>query len=471
MPHEHSKENIAVTESDNQNHQEKKHQSKRKKVAAIFLAVLAVTAVVLLAIDPWEVLSEEEAVPQEEIEEAKELVGIQQPAIQDMEKTASIIGAVEPVDQRVVIPEVSGKVENVHVEEGDEVSQGDLLFTMEDDDHRLQLKEAQAAQRAAENQLAEAEAGAREGEKAEAESSVETARKSKEQAERELERVKALHEEGFVSDQELEQAQLQYDNAREQLNTAKAYLDMVEEGPREEQIESLKIQIEQAETAVELAERNLSRTRVTSPAEGQVALLEVKEGELAGTAEPAAIIKAPAMQVTASLPDQYINQVFEGDQVEVEVPAAQQENIKGSITHISDLPPEGERAYPLEILINGEEAVAGKEYDENANAEETGTNLRSGMYARALITVERSEEALTLPRHALIRDGEKYLVYVVNEDNILESREVETGIGREGYLEIVSGLEKDDWVVIEGMENVSEGEEVETTEDPRTGDQ
>ncbi len=423
------------------------------KTAAIVVAILLVLGAGVFGAMHWGLFEREEAVPEEEV---RELVGVQEPDIRDMEDTTSIIGAVEPADQRVVIPELSGRVDRVHVEEGDRVSRGEMLFTLDDADHRLQLEEARAAKRAAETQLAEAEAGAREGERVEAESGVESARKSKEQAEREFERVKALHEEGFVSDQELEQARLQYENAKEQHRTAEAYLDMVEEGPREEQLETLSIQVEQAQTGVRLAERNLERTRVTAPVEGEVAFLEVKEGELAGTAEPAAIIKAPSMQVAASLPERYVNHVSEGEEVLLEVPSFGEEKLEGRITRIGSLPPEGGGAYPVEM-----------------NIEETGASerLRAGMFARAMLTIARSAEAMVLPRHALMQDEDRYRVYVVDENNVVEAREVETGLSGGGYVEILSGIEEGDTVVVEGHENVGAGEEVETTRETRMGAQ
>jgi len=427
------------------------HQKGRKKLIWGISLALVLVILTAAAASSWEASEEDE-----EEKEEKELVGVQVPDIIDMEETTSIIGQIETADRRIVIPEMSGKVEHVHVEEGDVVSPGQMLFTLEDRDYRLQLEEAQAAKRGAEAQLKEAKKGAREGELVEAESTVEMARKSKEQARRELERVEELHKEGFVSDQEIEQVEMQYENAREQLKSAEAYLDTVQEGARQEQIDALSTQVEQTETAIELAERAVDRTRVTSPAGGEVALLEAKEGQLVGTAEPAAIINAPIKQATAAVPETYVNRIAEGDRVKVEVPSLEESMVDGIISKIGSLPPEGGSSYPVEIMFEDEEV---------------SKKLRSGMYCRAEITVASSPEALAVPRQALMREGEKYQVYLVVEDNILETREVNTGLSQDGKVEIISGLEEDDQVVIEGLEEVGPGDKVEKTEQIRLGEQ
>ncbi|OWZ83510.1 efflux RND transporter periplasmic adaptor subunit [Natranaerobius trueperi] len=413
------------------------------------ILIIVITIIVGLIVTSVVAFNDRKGETQSENEEEIHVVEASEPIVQDLNKVTSIIGQVETTDSRYVIPEMSGTVDKVYVSEGDTVTQGKLLFTIDDKEHQYQLQEAQASKRMAKAQLQEAEKGAREGEIAEAESTVNTAEQSKLQAKNEYERAKTLHEEGFVSDQELEQVEMQYKNAKEQLESAKAYLNTIEEGTREEQIDSLEAQVEQAEIGIRMIEDALDRTRVTAPVSGVIANLDINKDDLVGNTEPAIIINAESHQVTGTLSERYINSISEGDKAEVEIPSISNNHFEATISDIGSLPPEEGLSYPVEVLITE------KGLDDQ---------LRVGMYSRIRLTVDSSQDALTIPRHALVNDGNNHAVYLVNEDNEIEMKKVEIGISQDGYVEITDGLEKDEQVVVAGLDNVIPGEKVEVQE-------
>lgn len=393
--------------------------------------------------------------------EEKTLVGAVTVKEQTLEKPTSLVGTLETGDQRYIIPEIAGKVEKVHVEEGERVEEGQLLIELESEDYELQIEEARSAQRAAEAQLREARAGPRDAEITEAQSAVEMARESKKQAEKELERAEELYEEGFASKQQLEMAELEYVNAKEQLRTAEAALNALKEGTRQEQIEALQAQVDQAATAVEMAGRALESIQLEAPADGTLAVVDAKEGELLDTAAPAAVlIDTENMQVTAALPEIYVNQLAAGDAVSVEIPAVRAAPFEENIQRIGDLPPdEGSRSYPLEIVISKEEG---------------SKNMKTGMYARVEATVEKRKNIPVLPRRALLEGEEEFGVYALeleDTDDDIEEKEEETkgtvkfvnitaGISEDGLVEVKEGLEKGDLVVADGQEEISPGDRV-----------
>jgi len=379
----------------------------------------------------------------------------------DLEKSVSLVGSVEPVDQRMVIPEMAGVVDRVHVEEGEEVEKGQVLAELEDDDYRLQVEEARSAQRAVQAQLQEARAGAREAEVAEAESAVDMARENKKQAEKELERAEELHEDGFATDQQVEMAELEYTSAQEQLKTAEAALDTIEEGTRQEQIDALQAQVDQAGVAVRMAEQALERTQITAPADGTLAVFELKEGEMAdGTAPAAVLLDTENIQVITSLPEFYVNQVQVGDKVLVEIPSARADPLQEQVQRIGELPPDEARSYPMEVTLSGE-----------------GQNnkVMAGMFARTDVTVDRREDILAIPRHALVEGEEELGVYVFHQadshpararernglvQGTVELVNVHTGISEKGLIQVKEGLQKGDRIVVAGQEEVSSGDQV-----------
>ena len=447
-----------MSENRHENNQETIDNNKVSKKIELSKKKLIISLILLIAIGSggyfaYQELTEEEVVVEEELP----LVEVDRPKEKNMEKQTTLIGNVDPTDNRVVVPEVSGEAENIYVEKGDHVEEGDLLMELDDEDYRLQLQEARAGVDGTRSKLQEAKEGARTGKEEEAKTSVERARDAKEQMERELERVERLYEEGYASEQELEQVELRYSNAEEQLNAAEGFKDTVEEGAREDELDALRAQVDRAETGVQLAQNMVERTQVTAPSDGEIIMVDTEEGELVGSESPAfAVLDTESFQVVAGLPETYVNQVNEGDQVELSIPSAKEETFSAMIHYIGQVPPEkeGGSGYPVEIDLE----------------QELEEKVRSGMYSRVNVTLEESEQALVIPQHAIIEEGGETGVYTVDkksDNQEVEFNTVETGINQDSYKEIVSGIEKEEYVVLEGFEEIVDGTEVEAV---RMGD-
>ena len=64
------------------------------------------------------------------------------------------------------------------------------------------------------------------------------------------------------------------------------------------------------------------------------------------------------------------------------------------------------------------------------------------------------KNAMSIPDTSIMYEGDKQFVYKVNENNMLQKSEIETGTRKEGYLEVVSGLISGEKVVAEGLTKV-----------------
>jgi len=80
--------------------------------------------------------------------------------------------------------------------------------------------------------------------------------------------------------------------------------------------------------------------------------------------------------------------------------------------------------------------------------------LRPGQYAKIQTVIEERKDALVIPSRALIELQGQYTVYVVDKDNKVQMRIVETLTSYGQYTVIVSGLSVGDKVIIEGMQKV-----------------
>ncbi|WP_241078625.1 efflux RND transporter periplasmic adaptor subunit [Natranaerofaba carboxydovora] len=438
-----NKKELNEKEELNEEIKEKKTQKKRNIIIS-----LVVLLVLFLAGGGYYLSGEvRETVADEEKEEEPPLVEAEPIHRDNLQKTASLTGNVEPDDTVMVIPQLSGEIESIHVEEGDRVEEGELLMTIDDHDYRLQLEEAQSARDAAQAQLDEAEAGPRDAEVTEMETTLNMAKDQEEQMEKEFERIESLHEEGFVSDQELEQAEMQYKNAKEQAKAAEAAMDAVEEGAREEQLRALRSQVNQADVGVRLAQQTLDRAQVEAPGSGTIASLDVSEGDMADTASPSMIlIDTDVVIVNAVVPETYINNVNAGQDVLVNVPSAREEPYENTIQRIGDMPPEDGRGYPIEVVIPNEEGL-----------------LRAGMFSRLEVVVDSSEDVIVVPRNAILEEDGESGVYVVEDEGgqyVVDFRIIETGIAEDGMIEVVDGLDEGERVITAGLSDVGPGDEV-----------
>ena len=86
--------------------------------------------------------------------------------------------------------------------------------------------------------------------------------------------------------------------------------------------------------------------------------------------------------------------------------------------------------------------------------------LRSGMYANTQLLIDEKQDTLLLPRDAVTTINNQPTVFVVNGDRV-EQREVELGLTNDGQVEILSGLEAGETVVIAGQPNLTDGTKVE----------
>ena len=178
---------------------------------------------------------------------------------------------------------VMGKVLWIGVEKGDFVKQGQELVRLEDDEYQAQLLQSKGALANLQAKLAEAVNGSRPEEIAQANANVESARADLENARITLERTRRLSGQGVVPKQSLDDAQAKYDSALAKLNSLQKAYELVKLGPRQEQVDALRGQVEQARGAVAYAQTNLDNTIIRAPVTGTILERNVEKGEFVTT--------------------------------------------------------------------------------------------------------------------------------------------------------------------------------------------
>lgn len=197
----------------------------------------------------------------------------------------AVVGTVEAkeVDVSSKIP---GKIIKLHVQEGREVKEGDLLFEINPEDLEVKKLQAEAAVKAAEAQLNKALNGARQQEIAAAKALWEKAQAKVELLQQKYDRLYPLYEAEALPEDKLNELQTQLKVAKLDVKAAREQYNMALEGARREDIKALEAQYEGAKAKLKEVLINLEETEVTAPIAGNVSMVICDQGELVGSGMP-----------------------------------------------------------------------------------------------------------------------------------------------------------------------------------------
>ena len=201
-------------------------------------------------------------------------------------------GTVEATQGQLAF-QTAGRIEAIHVREGDRVSAGRelaILDRSELDARRAQLVAQLAAARAGWEEL---RSGFREEEIAQARAGLRGAEERVYDAGRDLERTRLLHEGGAVSQEALDKSELALSLARIGADERREALRLLEAGPRPERVEGRAAQVAAAEAGIQMVDAALSFATITAPFDGVVAVRHREPGETAPPGAPVLTLMNP----------------------------------------------------------------------------------------------------------------------------------------------------------------------------------
>jgi HlyD family secretion protein len=178
---------------------------------------------------------------------------------------------------------VIGKVNWIGVDKGDRVREGQVLVRLEDDEYQAQLLQGKGQLANLQAKLDQAMHGSRPEEIAQAQANLSSSKADLDNAKVTLDRTKQLVAEKVVAVQQLDDAQARYDGALHKVNSLLKSYELVKLGPRQEEIDSLRGQVDQARGALNYAETNLANTIIRAPVTGTILERAVEKGEFVTT--------------------------------------------------------------------------------------------------------------------------------------------------------------------------------------------
>jgi HlyD family secretion protein len=231
---------------------------------------------------------------------------------------------------------IPGRIVSRFYEEGDWVEKGKVLAKLDDEDLRHRLDLAKATLVSAQARLSKLLAGSRPEELGQAEANLQQAQLDLRNKEIQYERIKGLYERRVISKEAFDNSETSYKVARATLQIATENYQLVKEGPRKEDIEDARAQVDQARASLKLNETQLSYTTLYSPISGVVL---VKSGEIGEVVNPGTSVLTLAdinnVWLKAYIPETDLGKVKWGQEVIVTTDLRPKKEYRGRISFIS----------------------------------------------------------------------------------------------------------------------------------------
>ena len=352
-------------------------------------------------------------------------------------ETVSVSGSVStPNSPASVSFLVSGKVVFVGPREGEHVRKGQVLARIDPTDFTLSVKGAAAQAANAQAALEKAMHSARP-------ELLEQARISYDRAEDEYRRMKMLYDSKSLAPNDFQKYKAAYEHAKQEYVQAKA-------GGQKEDKALAKAAYDQATAHLEVARKALSDATLCAPVSGYISKRLLEPGSTASPGSPAfEIIRIDPVEVNVGVPETDVHLVRIGQKADITVPALPGNSFQGTVRVINVSAAPETRTYMTRIAVPNPEHL-----------------LRVGMVAEAKIRGDRTVPMVTLPGDAVIRDPQgatQVYVYYPDQKRVYTKR-VEIGATTARDVEIKSGLEGSELIVLAGQAKLRNGLVVSATE-------
>lgn len=321
------------------------------------------------------------------------------PKIDTIRQYVVATGKVEPRDEVLIKPQISGIISVLHKEAGQPIRKGEVIATVKVIPEMGQLNSA--------------------------ESRVTVARISLEQTQREFDRTQALHKNGVVANEEFEQSRMALDKAKEEMQNAQDNLEIVQNG-------------------ITSRYKELSNTQIRSTIDGMILDIPVKVGNsviLSNTFNDGTTIATVAdmsnMLFRGQVDETDVGKLHEQMPVTLTIGAMQNVTLDALLEYVAPKATEENGVIMFEVKA----AVKIPE----------GIFVRSGYSANASIIIQNREGVLTLPESAVEFEGDKTYVQVFTsteeaEEQTFDKREVKIGLSDGMNIELTEGVTTEDRV-------------------------
>jgi multidrug efflux pump subunit AcrA (membrane-fusion protein) len=370
-------------------------------------------------------------------------------------KTASgqpFVGTVLPARTSDVGSAVDGRLTELPIVDGQHVAENEPIAQLLRGLLEIERAGATAELDRRRQVLGELQAGSRPEEIEQARAAVAGFEARLSYAKDRLARLGRLAERGTSTADELNDAQTELRAVEAQLRGSRAALELVETGPRKEQIAQAAAAAAVQEAEVQRIDDQLAKHTIRAPFSGWVVERFTEKGQwVARGGLIARIAELDTLEIEAQVPESSLAALREGAHVRLEFDAAADQAWIGTVARVVPQADLLSRSFPVRIRL------------ENRIVDGVPT-IKGGMLARAWLPVGAAGEVTVVPKDALVLGGAKPLVFCIDSSSpttgVVRPVEVALGAAVEGYVAVRGTLEPGALVVVRGNERLRPGMQV-----------
>ena len=210
------------------------------------------------------------------------------------------------------------------------------------------------------------------------------------------------------------------------------------------EVKNSEVKIMNSRLDYENAEMNLEKMNIRAPFDGVIVNLPhySEEAKLNSGTQIVTIMDYSTMLLEINLPESAINEVKVGQKANITHYTLPKDTIIGEITELSPAISAETRTFKGKLMIDNSKLL-----------------IRPGMFVKADIVTESHNSTIIIPKNIVRNDRNRRTVFVVDQ-GIARAKQVKLGLEDKTSVEVLSGLDKDDQLIIRGYETLRDGSKV-----------
>lgn len=351
----------------------------------------------------------------------------------DVARSVVATGKIHPITQVEVKSKASGIVEKLFVDINDRVRKGQPLAQLDQEEILAQVNAQRATLAAAQANVATLEAAIRQDR-------VNAAAPDLPMYKATLDRNQAMHRDGIVSRQALDDANRDYLAALTKRDSAHAQI-----GVDQAKLRQARAQVQQAQASLKQLNEQLSYTTILAPMDGVMLSRDVETGDAVSSilvlGSTATLVMTEgdtsSVYVQGKVDEADIAHVYLGQLARIKVESFRGRTFLGKVTKIAPMGVEKDNVTTFEVRVS---------------INNPGGELKAQMTANAEILLDEHKNVLTVPENAVIYDSNRNAFVAVpdkSQKNGFRKLPVKIGLSNGSVTEILSGLREGDRVVLQ----------------------
>jgi HlyD family secretion protein len=351
----------------------------------------------------------------------------------DLAKSVVATGKITPITQIEIKSKASGIVKNLFADTDDKVKAGQVLVELDREEIQATLDQSRASLQAAEANLRGAQADIERAKYDAQGPDIPTLQRA-------YERAQQMAKDGVVAQSALDDAQRAYELAVNKRDSGQANLIVA----RAKEAQA-KAQVAQQKANVDQIESQYKYATITAPIDGIILSRDVEKGDAVSSilvlGSGATLVMTMGdtheVYVKGKVDESDIGKVYLGQPARIKVESFKDKTFNGKVTKISPMGTEKDNVTTFEVRVS---------------IDNPGGELKANMTANAEIILEEHKNVLYIPEGALIYDKDKNASVQVPDPKApdgVRKVAVKVGISNGSKTELLSGLKKDDKVVLQ----------------------